>query len=158
MKRHESGTLLSYCIVALLAAIVVPVGCSIIGLLHPAVSDEWKIADNDAGGYGEAYGAFCVCDARGHTYEVCAACYLQEDSCADLYLLQDTPGSKWHTMIDDRPDSLTIEGVRWFVCEEGMNPSVLKQKISVRTIYVQSGTLQTLGINAAFAKRIWAES
>lgn len=158
MKRHESGTMLSYCIVALLAAIIVPVSCSVIGLLHPSVADSWRNASGDADGCNESYGAFCICDASGHTYEVRAACHLQDDSCADLYLLQDTPGCAWLMMTDSQPNSLTIEDVRWFVCEEGLSSRTWRRRITVRAVYIQSGTFQTLGTNTASARLIWAES
>jgi len=159
MKTQNTARTTVVCIAAFFILIMVPISCSVIGTERPAGS---ILPNGHAAGNSEAcagaYGAFCICDAKGRTFDVCAACRVREDGCADLYLLQGTAADAWLTAESEKPDSLVIDAVRWFVCEGSANTAAFFERIPVCAVYEQGGTLQTIGADHASARLIWAES
>lgn len=162
MKVQNSGRAASVCIAVLLAFVIVPSGCLLNGAARASGSTLQK-EDGHSAGYCEtcvakAYGAFCVCDANGRTYDVCAACFVRKDGCADLYLLQDAANGIQLAAEGREMKSFVIDTVYWFVSERCANTEVLFKRIPVRAIYEQQGTLQTIGDDSMHARLIWAES
>jgi hypothetical protein len=161
MNMRGAGKTMDHCIVILLVGILIPVCASVIGILHPADTPAmhgYKEATKSLGGYCASYGAFYVRDADGKTFEVCAACRLCEDSCAELYIPESTQGAVRFNINSRGPESLTIDGARWFVCNAGTRMQDWLAGVPVRAVYVQSGTLQTLGADASTARLIWTET
>lgn len=161
MNMRGAGKKMEHCIVILLAGIIIPICVSVIGILHPVdipAMHRYKEATKSLGGYCASYGAFYVRDADGKTFEMYAAYRLCEDSCAELYIPGNAQGTAWLTINGRGPESLTIDGARWFVCNAGTRMQDWLAGVSVRAVYVQSGTLQTLGADASTARLIWAET
>jgi len=148
-KIPNAGRTIAGCIAALLLLAIAPAACSANGGIRPSGDTVTSVAG--------AYGAFCVSDAKGRTFDVCAACFVQEDGYADLYLVKDASDDARLTAESWETESLEIDAVRWFVGERCAGAEVLFKHLPLRAVYEQPGTLQTIGTGGAPARLIWAK-
>ncbi len=115
-------------------------------------------APENSDAYAGTYGAFCVCDAKGRSFDLYATCVFREDGCVDLYILKDVRSVTRLIGKTGETEPFMINGVHWFVSEKRLDTRTFFEGIPVGAVYEQNGTLQTIGAADVPSRLIWAKS